>query len=144
MTYAFDMDGTLNRFYEVPNWLDYLLAEDTTPYLVARPLINMSLLARLLNKVQRKGHKIGIISWSSKEASREYDIEVEKAKREWLTKHLPSVKWDFIYVVSYGTNKWETCGRTGVLFDDEERNRIAWENGLGYSPDKIFEILKAA
>ena len=144
MTYAFDMDGTLNRFYEVPNWLNCLLAEDTTPYLVARPLVNMSLLARLLNKVQREGHKIGIISWSSKEASKEYDIEVEKAKRKWLAKHLPSVKWDFIHVVSYGTNKWETCGRTGILFDDEERNRVAWENGLSYSPDKIFEVLKAA
>lgn len=33
----FDMDGTIANFYSVPNWLDYLIASDPTPYEVARP-----------------------------------------------------------------------------------------------------------
>ena len=27
-----DMDGTIANFYGVPGWLEYLQAEDTTPY----------------------------------------------------------------------------------------------------------------
>jgi hypothetical protein len=30
----------------------------------------------------------------------------------------------------------------GILFDDEERNRLAWTKGGAYAPEKIFEILK--
>ena len=141
MRIAFDLDGCLVDFYGVEGWLDYLLNEDTTPYEIARPLVNLSRLARLLNKAQRNGDEIGIISWGSKEASDAFDAAVEQAKREWLARHMPSVQWDFIHVVHYGTNKWETCGRTGILFDDEERNRNAWENGLGFAPEQIFDIL---
>jgi hypothetical protein len=31
-TLVFDMDGTIADFYGVTGWLDYLKAEDTTPY----------------------------------------------------------------------------------------------------------------
>lgn len=141
MRIAFDLDGTLVDFYGVPNWLDYLLSEDATPYAIARPLVNLSRLARHLNRLQRAGYEIGIISWGSKEASEKFDVAVERTKREWLTQHLPSVQWDFIHVVHYGTNKWETCGQTGILFDDEARNRDTWENGLGFTPEQIFDIL---
>lgn len=40
-TIFFDMDGTLADFYGVENWLEYLNAEDTLPYEVAKPLHNM-------------------------------------------------------------------------------------------------------
>ena len=136
----FDLDGTLCDFYGVKNWLDYLMEENTYPYEVAKPLLNFSLLARLLNKLQAGGWKIGIISWTPKCGSEMYNLAVEMAKRNWLAKHLPSVEWDEIKVVRYGTNKYMTCGG-GILFDDEEGNREAWQDEA-YEPAQILEILK--
>jgi len=62
----FDMDGTIADLYGVNGWLEMLIAEDTTPYAIARPLVNLSQLARKLNTLQRAGYEIGIISWGSK------------------------------------------------------------------------------
>lgn len=136
----FDMDGTIANFYKVEKWLSYLEAEDVYPYMKAETMLNFSLLARMLNKLQQFGWKIGIISWTSKCGSESYNIAVEAVKRQWLAKHLPSVEWDEIKIVRYGTNKYMTCGG-GILFDDEERNRNEWKDE-SYSPDKITDILK--
>lgn len=135
----FDMDGTFVDLYGVENWLDYLMASDTTPYEVAKPLVNLSSLARLINRLQRNGYKVNIISWLSKTTDTEYNERVATAKLEWLAKHLPSVKWDKINIVTYGTPK-QTLG-CGILFDDEEPNRNAW-NGVAYDANNIIEILK--
>ncbi len=142
MRINFDMDGTIANFYGVENWLDYLKAEDTKPYEIAKPLFNFSAFARLLNKAKRNGHEIAVISWTSKNGSAEYDKAVESAKREWLAKHLPSVEWDEITVVPYGTPKDNfRKSADDVLFDDEEPNRKAW-NGKAYDVNNIIEILK--
>ena len=37
----FDMDGTVANLYDVPNWLEKLQAQDVTPYIEAKPLIDM-------------------------------------------------------------------------------------------------------
>ena len=134
----FDMDGTIADLYSVENWLDYLLNENEYPYIAARPLVNMARLAKALHKAQRNGVEIGIISWTSKGGRSEYNSRVAKAKREWLAKHLPSITWNEIKIVEYGTPK-STCGK-GILFDDELPNRIEWGSDA-YTPDKIFEIL---
>jgi hypothetical protein len=139
MTINFDLDGTIADLYGVPNWLDYLLKEDEYPYSAARPLVNMSLLARLLNKLQNKGHIINVISWLSKNSTKEYDEKVIKAKRKWLEKHLKSVKFDNIYIVPYGTPKHTLSN--GILFDDEQKNRENWGNGA-YNVDNIIGVLK--
>jgi len=136
----FDMDGTIANLYGVENWLDYLMAKDTTPYAIARPLINLSALARVLNRLQREGYTIGVISWLAKNSDDDYNKRVDEVKREWLARHLPSVQWDKINIVAYGTPK-STCGE-GVLFDDEEPNRKEWK-GIAYDVDNIFEVLKA-
>ena len=142
MRINFDMDGTSANFYGVENWLDYLKAEDTKPYEIAKPLFNFSAFARLLNKAKRNGYEIAVISWTSKNGSAEYDKAVESAKREWLAKHLPSVEWDEITVVPYGTPKDNfRKSADDVLFDDEEPNRKAW-NGKAYDVSNILEILK--
>ena len=60
-TIWFDMDGTLNRFYDVPDWLPKLRSFDPSPYAEAEVMHNMSLLARYLNKLQKMGYRIGII-----------------------------------------------------------------------------------
>lgn len=135
----YDMDGTIADLYGVNDWLSMLRAYDPTPYEAARPLVNLSRLARYLNRVQKMGHEICVISWLSKESTPEYDALVTSAKMFWLAKHLPSVKWDTINIVPYGRNKWEVC-HEGILFDDELKNRNAWQ-GNAYEPEQMFEVL---
>ena len=65
-TIWFDMDGTLGNLYAVEGWLSMLRAHDPTPYAEAEVMLNMNLLARYLNRLQRAGYQIGIISWLSK------------------------------------------------------------------------------
>ena len=62
----FDMDGTIADLYGVENWLPMLIDSDPTPYEIARPLVNLSRLARYLNRLQKMGFEIGVISWLSK------------------------------------------------------------------------------
>lgn len=124
-----DMDGTFADLYGVENWLGYLLKSDATPYAIAKPLVNLSMLARCLNKLQKNGYQINIISWLSKDSTVEYDERVTKAKKTWLKKHLKSVSFDNINIIPYGTPK-STCG-CGYLWDDEKKNRVEWENAGG-------------
>jgi hypothetical protein len=135
----FDMDGTIANFYGVEGWLDCLMASDATPYKIAKPLVNMSVLARYLNILQKKGYSINIISWLSKSGTKEFNEEVTTAKLGWLKKHLPSVKWDEINIVPYGTPK-QTLGN-GILFDDEKPNRENWI-GTAYDVDNILGVLR--
>lgn len=142
MTINFDMDGTIANLYGVENWLDYLIAEDTTPYEVAIPLLRLSALAKRINNLQRKGYELAIISWLSKGGSDEYNEAVIEAKLRWLAKHLPSVHWDYINIVPYGTPKQNFCeSPLDILFDDEQRNRDNW-TGRAYDVRNILEILK--
>lgn len=142
MTIWFDMDGTIANLYGVDGWLDMLRAYDPKPYAEAEVMLNMSTLARYLHKVQEAGISIGIISWLSKRSIPSYDEAVEEAKLTWLKKHLPSVDWDFVYIVSYGTDKSSFMyTQDDILFDDEERNREDW-GGEAFTPDEIIEVLK--
>ena len=136
----FDMDGTIADLYGVENWLEKLRSGDPSPYAEAAPLLKMQSLARVLNRLQREGYEIGIISWLSKNGSATYAEMVTDAKRKWLRIHLASVQFDHIDIVAYGTPK--SAGRAGILFDDEEQNRNAW-NGEAYDVNNIIEILKA-
>ena len=144
MTIYFDMDGTIADLYGVENWLEYLINSNSLPYEIAKPLVNLSLLARRLNRLRREGYKLGIISWLSKENHPDYNKAVTAAKEKWLKKHLPSIKWDEISIVSYGTPKSSVASEIGILFDDEEANRKEWKKagGTAFAPDEIFNILK--
>ena len=142
MTIWFDMDGTIANLYGVQNWLDYLMASDPTPYAIAKPLLRLNALARVLNNLQRKGYKVGIISWLAKNSTADYDEAVTKAKINWLTKHLASVAFDEINIVKYGTPKhlFATC-KADILFDDEKKNRNEW-TGKAFDVNNILEVLK--
>ena len=141
ITINFDLDGTLVDLYGVENWLAYLLAEDTTPYEIAKPLVRFATLARRLNTLQRKGYNIAVITWLSKNGTAEYNEMVTATKLAYLAKHLPSVNWDRITVVPYGTPKENFCETPlDVLFDDEEHNRKNW-TGRAYDVKNILEIL---
>ena len=142
ITINFDMDGTIADLYANPNWLPLLRAFDPTPYATAKPLLRLCDLARKLNTLQRNGYRIAVISWLSKESTAEYDEAVTNAKLEWLAKHLPSVNWDEITIVPYGTPKENFCHNPlDILFDDEERNRNNW-TGRAYGVDNILGILR--
>lgn len=141
-TIFFDMDGTIADLYGVENWLDYLINSDPSPYKNAKPLLNLNSLARILNRLQRTGYHIGIISWLSKNSTESYDEAVTQAKKTWLNKHLASVRFDEIHIVSYGTPKEIFAhNKQDILFDDEEKNRLNW-TGKAYNVKSILEILK--
>ena len=143
MRICFDMDGTIADLYGVDGWLENLIAEDVRPYREAKVLLNMNSLAKVLNKLQKQGHEIVVISWLSKCGSAEYDEKVTATKKAWLKKHLGSVKFDEINIVRYGVNKDSfRKSDSDILFDDEEQNRKAW-NGKAYNVDSILEVLKA-
>ena len=142
VTINFDMDGTIADLYANPNWLPMLRAFDPTPYATAKPLLRLNVLARKLNELQKQGYELAVISWLSKESNAEYDELVTATKMAWLAKHLPSVKWDRITIVPYGTPKENFCGNPlDILFDDEERNRNNW-TGRAYDVKNIMEILR--
>ena len=139
----FDMDGTIADLYAVENWLPKLRSADASPYEDAIPMVKMNLLARLLNKLQREGYTIGIVSWLAKNSDEEYDEKVTRAKKTWLDKHLASVHFDEIHIVKYGTPKQTIVDNPlGILFDDEEQNREKWL-GTAHDVDNIIEVLKS-
>ena len=138
----FDMDGTIADLYGVENWLEMLIAHDETPYAIAKPIVNLSVLARLMNKVQRKGFEICIVSALAKDSTAEYDERVRKAKIKWLANHLKSVHFDEIRFVPYWYTKNDVNTGADVLFDDEERHLEKW-TGTAIHASKMIEILKA-
>lgn len=142
VTINFDMDGTIADLYGVENWLDYLIAGDVFPYANAAPLLRLCVLARRLNQLQKQGYKLAVISWLSKSGTEKYNTEVAEVKKAWLKKHLPSVQWDEIHIVNYGTPKENFCSSAAdILFDDEQKNRDNW-TGRAFDVENILEILK--
>ena len=143
MTIWFDMDGTIADLYSVENWLPMLRAYDPSPYMLAKPLVRLSTLAYMLNRLRAKGYRVGVISWGSKCSTPAYDAAVTAAKTAWLKTHLPSVDFDEIHIVPYGVPKQNFKNTDAdILFDDEERNRINWGENA-HTETEIFDILKS-
>lgn len=150
-TIYFDMDGTIANLYSVKNWLPKLRASDPSPYAEAAPLVDMVELAEVCKDLQTAGHKIGVISWLSKESSAEYNRAVRNAKRGWLKKHF-NIDLDELHIVKYGYSKRKVAGAAGdLLIDDEKQNVEGWEgkkkdrtaiNCKGKN-DEIIERLRA-
>lgn len=138
----FDMDGTIADLYGVSNWLDDLINERVRPYKEAKALVNLSQLARILNRLQTQGYTINIVSWTSKNGTKDYNKKVMRTKVKWLQSHMPSVCFDRIEIIEYGTHKEEVTNHSkGILFDDEENNRKYW-SGTAYDEKNIINILK--
>ena len=141
-TIWFDMDGTIANLYAVDNWLGKLRSYDPSPYAEAEVMLNMSLLARYLNKLQKLGYWIGIISWASKDSTCEYDKQVTEVKHEWLKIHLSSVTFNEILITPYGVPKEIWMNTTDdILFDDNEEIRGEWY-GEAHEPNEILSVLK--
>ena len=122
----FDMDGTIADLYNVNGWLEKLQASDVTPYQDAAPLVDMRELLDICEKFAALGFVIGVISWTAKNGTKEYNKAVRAAKRAWLDAHFPCV--DELHVVKYGTPKHRTAKIKGaILVDDNADVRKAWE-----------------
>lgn len=141
----FDMDGSINKFYDVPDWLPKLRAEDPSPYLDAEPMWDMEKLNEVLEKLREAGWEINVITWLSKNSSEEYKDAVREAKKAWLE------KWSFVYDhfhgVQYGATKADSVReRTdyGILIDDNAKVRDGWHLGETIDPTTTNIIVALA
>lgn len=146
---VFDMDGTLADFYGVEGWLEYLENHNPTPYIIAEPLYDMPLLVGILEVLKHKGWKVVITSWLSKDTTKEFDVEVRQAKKQWLKQY--NFPFDEIHLVKYGTTKANCTRKLGgyqILVDDNEQVRKGWTLGNTINAneniiDKLLELLVA-
>jgi phosphoglycolate phosphatase-like HAD superfamily hydrolase len=144
---CFDMDGTIADLYGVNGWLEKLRAFDPTPYAEAEPMWDMNELAEVLMALKSVGTEIRIVTWLSKESTKEYDNAVRIAKREWLEKC--GFPFDNFHGVAYGTTK-ANCVRKyltegeAILIDDNAKVREGWHLGEAVDPTaiNIVEYLK--
>ena len=138
---VFDMDGTIADLYGVDGWLNDLRTEKTRPYEVAEPLYNMDELCETLNKLRKLGWMVCVTTWLAKNATKEYNKAVTKAKKDWLEKY--NFPYDEIHCVKYGTTK-ANCTRNKadfqILFDDNKKVRDGWT--LGTTVNAEFDIMK--
>jgi hypothetical protein len=129
-TLVFDMDGTIADFYGVPNWLEYLMNGDTTPYEIANPLYDMNYLCALLTILKNQGWRVVVTTWLAKSGTKEYNDRTRKAKLDWLEKY--DFPYDEIHLVKYGTTKANCTRKIGgyqILVDDNEKVRKGWNLG---------------
>ena len=135
---CFDMDGTIADLYAVNDWLEQLRAYNPNPYRVAEPMWDMVELTNAIQAIQEIGIKIVIITWASKDSTREYDMAVRQAKLDWLEEM--GFPYDFFHCVKYGTTKANTIRKymeieeTAILIDDNEKVRNGWSLGETVNP----------
>lgn len=139
---CFDMDGTIADLFGVNGWLDDLRAENSRPYIEAKPMWDME---RLANALIALGIEIRVITWLSKNSSEAYKDEVRKAKLEWLKAQ--GFPFDKFHGVRYGATKADSVRRylaedeTAILFDDNAKVRSGWTLGEAIDPTKV-DIVK--
>lgn len=135
----FDMDGTIADLYGVDGWLGDLRSENPRPYRDAAPFHSPTKIAMLCNALIEDGWKFGVISWLSKDSSKEYKNAVRWAKREWLAKHFP-VPLSELHLIQYGQPKHQAAKVKGAtLIDDDERVGQKWlkSGGEWVNPTEI-------
>ena len=137
-----DMDGTMADLYGVEGWLPMLEAQDATPYAIAKPLVRMATLARMLNNRQRKGYRIAVVTALAKNTTPEYTEAIVNAKIKWLNKHMRTVNFDEVVFVPYTFEKNMVNAGNDILVDDEERHLTAW-TGTAINAKNLLEGLKA-
>lgn len=141
---VFDMDGTIADLYGVDGWLDYLMAEDARPYTNARPFYDMWAMMEVLNELKNDGWRVVVVTWLAKNATKEYNKAVRKAKLEWLEKF--GFPYDELHMVKYGTTKANCTRKLGgrqILIDDNAKVRKGWTLGPTFDANKnVYEFLK--
>lgn len=129
-TLVFDMDGTLADFYGVENWLEDLTVSNPRPYVIAKPLYDMTFLTNVLLSLKENGWRIVVTTWLAKGSTKDYDFVVRQVKKDWLQRY--NFPYDEIHLVKYGTTKANCTRKLGgyqILFDDNETVRKGWTLG---------------
>lgn len=143
-TIYFDMDGTFYDLYNYPDWLQCILSEKVKCYTQSTLLVDYDNFLSVLNNLKKKGYKLGIITWLSKNATKQYQNKVRKAKYYYLNKYFSDI-FDEIHIIQYGKNKAQYCkGKNCILFDDEMNNRKQWtqKKGIAYDVINLIDILQ--
>ena len=138
----FDLDGTLVDTYKDPNWLKKIENEDVSLFEEAKPLIKQKHLLDLIEKLQDKGYKIGIISYLPWYASNRYKAEVKKAKEDYIKSKFSKINFDKIHIIPYGIPKDTFADKGDVLIDDDPKFRKAWSKGKAYTHEDLINKLK--
>ena len=143
-TIYFDMDGTFYDLYGYNGWLECILSEKTECYTHSKMLVDYNNFVSILIQLKEKGYKLGIISWLSKNATKEYQNKVRSAKTRYIKKYFSNI-FDEIHIIQYGKNKSQYCKENDILFDDELNNRSNWneKNGIAYDVMNLLEILES-
>ena len=138
----FDMDGTFYNLYGYENWLECILSEKTECYTKGNLLVDYDNFVTILLKLKEKGYTIGIITWLSKNATRNYQNKVRSAKYRYIQKNFSGI-FDEVHIIQYGKNKNQYAEKGFILFDDEENNRIQWnEKGISYNVNDMLMTLQ--
>lgn len=139
----FDMDGTLADLYSVPEWLPKLRECDPSPYLEAAPMVEPEKLVEVLSKLREKGYRIGIVSWLSKDSTKDYDRAVRASKALWLYENLQRFTFDEIHFVKYGRAKHNVVkDKKGLLFDDSDEVLKKWKGDkIDVKEKNILDVL---
>lgn len=140
-TIVFDMDNTINRFYDVNGWLEDLHNEDTRPYDICETKYDMEILIPILLTLKTLGWRIAITTWLAKDSTKKYDNKVRKSKLEWLAKY--NFPYDEIHMIKYGVTKANATRHLGgyqVLVDDNDQIRKGWT--LGSTINANEDIIK--
>ena len=142
-TIYFDMDGTIADLYNYNDWLEMLQNENIEPYANCSP-IEIDEVREVLNSLVGLGWTIGVISWSARNGSKEYNRATRKAKKQWINTYLPGIVSEF-HVVKYGTPKHYVCKvKDSILVDDNADVRARWHGQTIDATDskKMLENLK--
>jgi len=134
----FDLDGTLADLYNFKNWLPLLKTSSTVPFIKAKPLYDMTKLSNILQNLQSKNWKIGVISWLPLNATKKYEDRVRYAKKLWLKKYL-NIKFDEIHFTKYGKDKTRYAKiKKAILIDDDIKNVNNWilKGGQAFYPNE--------
>ena len=137
-----DMDGTICNLYKDPNWLDRIIAEDTSLFKDAEPLINIDQLTKIVKRLQNRGYKIGIISYLPWKTSKKYQLEIKKIKEEYLKTKFSKITFDKIHIIPYGIPKDTFANDGDCLFDDDKKIRSNWNKGKAYTHEDLINKLK--
>lgn len=139
-----DMDGVMADLYSVPQWLEKLRNEDYTPYLDAQPLNDPIILLKIIKMLKLNGYKFGVITWGSKNATKDFDRMTRLCKLAWLKRYglLDEIGRRNFHFLHYGTPKHNVTQDIYTsphipfyLVDDEEKNRKDWDSGRYISLD---------
>lgn len=138
----FDMDGTIADLYGYEGWLEMLQAENTEPYEKCGVLVDAEELREVLNQFMMLGVKIGVISWSAMNGSKDYNKRTRKAKKNWCDEFFADIFTEF-HVVKYGTPKHRVAKeKDSILVDDNAEVRQAWKGKTIDANENIISLLK--